>query len=220
MTKMFLFLILFCLGTTVASEVEYIIRPSQSQSCADRCSNNSESVDNCLTLSQFVSYSIDYLTNDTRLIFLPGNHSLESELIVEGVQSFSIFAWPSFSSKAVIACSQNTRFEFRNVSIATVSGLEFVGCFENHVVSVGQFQLINSSFFGNGRAIVNGTVLTIDESTANLDRVVFISTVEKQQSRTTQELPENCTAACIYTYGYDDWNLIKRKQYRNHTELV
>ena len=193
MTKTFLYLIHLCLSTIVVSEVEYIIRPShdQSQSCSDRCSD-AESVDNCLTLSQFVNNSIDYLTNDTiaRLIFSPGNYSLESELIIENVHSFSMFAWPSFSSKAVIICDHNASFVFGNISIVTVSGLEFVGCLENHVVSIGQFQLENSSFFGNGQAIVSGTVLTIEESTANLDGVVFISAVE---SNTIQELPENCT---------------------------
>ena len=197
MTKTFLYLIHLCLSTVVVSEVEYIIRPShdQSQSCSDRCSD-AESVDNCLTLSQFVNNSIDYLTNDTiaRLIFSPGNYSLESALIIKNVHSFSMFAWPSFSSKAVIICDHNASFVFGNINIVTVSGLEFVGCLENHVVSIGQFQLENSSFFGNGQAIVSGTVLTLVESTANLDGVVFISAVE---SNTIQELQENGTTARI-----------------------
>ena len=192
MTKTFLYLILLCLGTTAASEIEYIIRPSQAQNCGDQCSD-AETVDNSLTLSQFVNNSIDYLTNDTTLIFSLGNYSLESELIVENVHSFSMFEWPSFSPKAIIVCGRNGRFEFRNVSIVIVSGLEFVGCLQNHVISVGQFQLENSRFSDSGQAIVSGTVLTIVESAANLDRVAFIAAVEKLQSSTTQELPENYT---------------------------
>ena len=67
-----------------------------------------------------------------------------------------------------------------------MSGLEFVGCFENHVVSVGQFQLENSGFFGSGQTIVNlngtVTVLIIEERAANLNRVTiaFVSVVDKQ----------------------------------------
>ena len=80
---------------------------------------------------------------------------------------------PIFSSKVVIISDHNARFEFRNV---TANGFEFAGCFENLVVSVGHFQLENSHF--HGQAIVNGTVLIIDNSTATLDRVAFISTVE------------------------------------------
>ena len=192
MSKVFLCLALLCLGTIIiASEVheQYVIRPSvssQSPSCGDRSYCNEEYDNHHLTLSQFVSNLSDYLTNDTRLIFSPGNYSLESDLIVENVHSFSVFAWPWYSSKAVIVCDDNARFEFRNVSIVTVSGLEFIGCFENYVVSVSQFHLESSSFFGNGQAIVNGTtVLTIDDSAANLDRVAFVSVVK---------VPENCTA--------------------------
>ena len=181
MSKAFLCLALLCLGTIIiASEVheQYVIRPSvssQSPSCGDRSYCNEEYDNHHLTLSQFVSNLSDYLTNDTRLIFSPGNYRLESDLIVENVHSFSVFAWPWYSSKAVIVCDHNARFEFKNVNVVTVSGLEFVGCFENYVVSVSQFHLESSSFFGHGLAIDNGTVLTIDESTANLDRVAFIS---------------------------------------------
>jgi hypothetical protein len=65
-------------------------------------------------------------------------------------------------------------------------------------VSIGLFQLQNSQFFGNGQALVNGTVLTIEESTASLDGVVFTSAVEKLQSSTTpQNLPEDCTIGTV-----------------------
>ena len=180
MAKLFLCLNLLCgLATIVASEIRYIIRPSQSQSCADPWSY-ALCVDNDLTLSQFLHNSSFYLTNNSTvsLIFSPGNYSLESELIVKNVHSFSMFAWPASSSKTVITCGQNARIEFRKVSIVTVSGLEFTGCFENHVLSVGQFQLENSTFFGNGQSISSGTVLTIEESVANFDRVGFLSVLD------------------------------------------
>ena len=54
-----------------------------------------------------------------------------------------------------------------------MSGLEFIGCSENRVISVDQFQFENSGFVGNG--IIPGTVLSIEESTAKLDRVLFLS---------------------------------------------
>ena len=72
-----------------------------------------------------------------------------------------MFVWPGSSSNAVITShGHNARFEFSNVNIVTVSGLEFVGCFENYVISVSRFQHENSEFFGNGQAMVNGTVLS------------------------------------------------------------
>ena len=155
MVKALLCLIFLCFGTIVASdEVYYIIRPSQLQSCVDRYSSAEACIDNYLTLSEFINNFSDYLRNETTLLFSTGNYSLESELVVENVRSFSMFVWPGSSSKAVITCGHNARFEFRNVSTVTVSGLEFVGCFKNRVVSVGQFQLENSGLFGNGQAII------------------------------------------------------------------
>ena len=202
MAKLFLCLNLLCGLTTViacASEcTSYVIRPSQSQSCPDdRYSSATACVDNELTLSQFVNNSSDYLTNDSALIFSPGNYSLESELVVENVHLFSMFAWPASSLKIVITCGHNARFAFRNISIVTVSGLEFVGCFENHVISVGQFQLENCGFFGNGQPLVNGTVLSIEESTASLNRVAYVSVIDKPLTiQQVLELPYhsyNCT---------------------------
>ena len=159
MIKVLSYMILLCLATVVANEAHYIIRPSQSQiqSCVQQCSIAKCRIDNNLTLSQFVKNSTDYLTNDTVLFFSPGNYSLKSKLIVENIHSFSMtsFMCPISSSKAVITCGHNARFEFRNVSIVTVSGFEFVGCFENNVTSVGRFQLENSGFLGNGQTTDN-----------------------------------------------------------------
>ena len=206
--KVFFCLILLC-HLARADSIDFIKSHSQTQtqsrqtcdaqqysSDATECSTN-----NSLILSQFISNSSDYLANDTTLIFSPGNHSLESELVVENIHSFSMFVWPGSSSKTVINChAHNARFEFSNVSTIILSGLEFVGCFENHVISVGHFQLENSGFFGNGQAVVSGTVLSIEKSTANLDRVVFkvlsADTVDKPLTKLQallNDCPTNCT---------------------------
>ncbi len=205
MITIFSHLILLCLGAAVASEVAYFIRPSSYQS-------NAECVDNNLTLSQFVDKSTDYLKNDTRLIFSPGTYSLESELTIENVHSFSILVDPISSSKATIVCGINARFAFNNVSTVTLSELEFVECFRNDVVSVSQFRLKNSAFFGNGQAIINGTVLTIEETVAYLDRVVFSSIVDAppwvQELKLTY--PKSCTAAMFLTMESVIGILLKR----------
>ena len=193
MPRTFLHLIFLCFGTTVTNEVHYIIRPPQSQSCAEEYSS-AACVEDGLTLSQFVTNFSDYLTNNMRLILSPGNYSLESEFVIENVSSFSLLAWPTSSSKAVITChGHNARFEFRNVSTVTMSGLEFVGCFENHVISVGRFQLENSQFFGNGEAVCNSTVLTVENSVANFDRVMFLSVLQ-DSTTISHSIEENCTS--------------------------
>ena len=128
-----------CITTTVASETCYIVGPSlsQSQHWSSDVSNNSNSQENRLLFSQFTANASDYLTSDTRLLFLPGNYSLKSELIIENVRSFSMWVWPNSLSKVVIIlCSHNARFEFKNVSTITMNGFKFIRCFQNHVQSV------------------------------------------------------------------------------------
>ena len=194
MTKVLLYMTVLCVGIAVGSEVYYTIRPSLSQDSADPY-GDTESMDGQLTLSQFVNNSTAYLANDTILIFLPGNHSLESELIVENVHSFSMFVWPASTSKVTINCDgHNARFEFRNISVVSVTGLEFFGCLENYIRSVDQFQLKSSSFIGNGQPIVHSTVLTIDTCAANLDKVTIAFIAHQEPS-------ENCTDIISNTYS-------------------
>jgi hypothetical protein len=189
--QMIKYLLLFIATIATSAEVQvYNVIPSSPQSryYGNQCSV-SECVNNTLTLSELIHNSSYYFTNDTRLIFSPGNHSLELDIIAENMHSFSMFAWPP-SSKAVITCSDNARFTFRNVSFVTLSGLDFVGCFDNHVVSILRFRIENSRFFGSDQALVHGTVtvLSIEKSIANIDRVAFISVFNKMP----QTLQENC----------------------------
>ena len=195
MAKLFIRLILLCVATIDAKYVHYILRPSQSQSCGDR--HSSAACD--ITFSQFINNFSDYLTNDTTLIFSGGNYSLESELVVKNVHSFSMSVWPGSSSKAVITCGQNARFEFSHVSNVTVNGFQFYGCLENHVIFVDQFQLENSEFFGSGQPIVNGTALIIEESVASLDRVAFVSAIEVLQTSAMPLVSESCYTGTIET---------------------
>ena len=170
-------MVLIFLSTSVANEaVHYInVRPSQPHDYG-----NTKFIDNGVTLSQFVINSSNYLTSNTTLIFSLEDYNLESKLIVQNVHSFSMFVWPGSSSKAVITCGRDARFEFMNVSTVTVSGLEFVGCYENSVVYVEQFELRDSTFLGNGinEVRANGTVLFIQKSSANLKGVSFVSVID------------------------------------------
>ena len=151
-----------------------------------------DDADNHLTLSQFVNNSSDYLRNDTQLTFIPGNYSLEFTLLVENIHSFTLSVKPLLASRAIIICNHNATFEFRKVDVVIIGDLDFVGCFENYVMSVGQFQMEHSKFYSEG--LVNSTVLTIDESSATLDRVAFIFTVREsvQKSAAYRNLSGSC----------------------------
>ena len=207
-SKMFsVYSVLLCFvpATAVASEVaHYFIRPSQTQRCDNLQHSNAVCTENDLTLSQFVNDSRNYLRNDTRLFFSPGNYSLESELIVDSIDTFSMIVVPVYSrsqtEQAVITCGANARFEFCSIrGSVTISGFKFVGCFENYVSSVGLLQLDNSLFTSDGEKKDNTSVLVIEESTANLDKVAFMSVIISAAQKEIPDLITNCTHSTAST---------------------
>ena len=151
--------------------------------------------DHHLTLSQFVNNSSDYLTNDTQLIFAPGNYSLESEILIKNIRSFSISIEQIFLSRASIICDSNARFEFKNVSTVTLRGLDLIGCIEVHFLSVGHILIESLRFYE--LPVVSGSILTIDECTATLDRVAFVSSTVDSNSQ------DNDTAMNDYSLDSD-----------------
>ena len=154
--------------------------------------------DHHLTLSQFVNNSSDYLTNDTQLIFAPGNYSLESEILIENIRSFSISIEHNiFSSRASIICDSNARFEFKNVSTVSLRGLDMIGCIEVHFISIGHVLVENLRFYD--LSIMNGSILTIDECTATLDNVAFISATIDSEANSQ----DNDTAMNDYSLDSD-----------------
>ena len=175
-------LFLVCFGF-VTSEEYYIVSSLSDPCCAK----------NCLMLSQFAETFTNCSNCDnTTLIFVPGNHSLESDLIIEDVYSFSMYTEPS-SSNTWINCSLDTKLEFRNIRTVTINGLDFIECSENQLEFVGQFHLTDSTIYSHPE--LDGTTLTIAESTAYLDRVAFLSTIENASLQL-----DNCTleSATIY----------------------
>ena len=150
----------FRIFTTVESEVYHLL-PSQSDSC---------SVDyhDCLTLSQFINKSSIYLADNTTLIFTPGRHTMESELMVANFHTFSMFAETSPFVETEIVCCDQANFIFSNVTAVIIDGFKVSECRNNKVNSVHQFHLN-----GEAHGISCGTVLTMIETVSYLDEVNF-----------------------------------------------
>lgn len=125
--------------------------------------NNLRYEDPCLSLSQLAHNVSKYLRANTTLIFLPGNHSLESELLTANVSVLTMF---SINSSVMIICDHFGRFEFDNIGIVNISGLTFLGCTGSKFKSVDQLTLENSSLVG--REGIGGTSLYLIETSGCL----------------------------------------------------
>ena len=164
----------------------------------------------CLTLSQLANSSSDYIGANTTLHFLPGEHSLDSTLLIKNSDSLNA---SSLDSNVTIACSHSSaRFEFRNISVVHISGLTFTGCTGNKFVNINQLTLEDSKFIGNKDSNINGPALELIESSAKLIRTELS---HYYGSRVTPLLCENG----------DDWDarydfLFNRRQNRNDNIAV
>ena len=174
--KCILLLLLLCSGL-MSEEVQ--ISPLQ---------NNSESVcseDPCLSLPQLIHNSSKYLRANTTMIFLPGNHSLESKLLITNISVLTIFSVAASISDTIIICDHFGRFEFDNIGVVNISGLTFLGCTGNKLKSVDQLTLENSSFVG--REDVGGTsVYLVETSGCLLGSSFKLNNGDKFHSRSVQ----------------------------------
>ena len=164
MTDHLLTLMFLLVGAVSAqSEVQYYITPSLDSPCPK---------DPCLTLSQFAANSSN-CTGNVSLIFLPGNHSLDSELKVSGADNFSMK--PRDNELVTIECkSQSGQFVVYDTTFTSIKCLHFNGCGGNTVTKVKELLVKDSIFQGveEGR----GTALVLNEvNFAEIIRSSFIS---------------------------------------------
>ena len=87
--------------------------------------------ESCLTLSQFAANSSSYHGNETNisLHFLPGNHSLDRELSLTYVDSFSMTKDAQDNKTLFVECtSQSGRLDINEIIFASIKDLHFIGC--------------------------------------------------------------------------------------------
>ena len=122
----------------------------------------------CQTLSQFAANSSRYHGNEVNVsvCFLPGNHSLDVELLVANIERFwMITAADSKDNEAVLVkCNnQSGKLDIRETTSASLNGLHFVGCVSNAVSRVQHFTVEDTIFQGaEGRALVLKSVAIAD----------------------------------------------------------
>ena len=123
-------------------------------------SNSLCSIKTCLTLSQFSTKSVlDSLSQNTTLLFPPGDYTLESKISITNTSNFSE-SMISRTSNVSIFCHQHASFKFEGINKVSIKGFKFIGCGSNRLELVKDFLLENTSFIGgNGSA----TALEIDK---------------------------------------------------------
>ena len=139
------------------TESTYHIKPTHDTPCP---------AEPCLTFSAYAQD--DFLTSNTTLIFLPGNHSLDRDIAVTNVARFAMLgdstSLPNVTSR--IVCKGPEVLTFHNISILHIQLLQIYSCGSGtvpavSVVSVSWVEIIGSVFQDNGKSslLVVGSTL-------------------------------------------------------------
>ena len=126
----------------------------------------------CYTLSQFATDQ-SRLQLNTTLLFLSGNHSLDSDIFIADIDHFYMLIYPSTSlSLSIVRCLQNSSINLSNIATVLIHQLEFHGCGDNSISSVDKLTVQNCSFIGSESS---GTPLNIIHSNADFTNCSFLS---------------------------------------------
>ena len=123
----------------------------------------------CLTLSTLAANISNYLNSNTTIVFLEGNHILDSGLVVSNIDG-SLTLSTNGSGTAAIICSENVSLEFSNITQLQISGLEFIRC-SSKVERVDQFTLEDSKLHGGN----DNSALYLTHTNTNIVCSSFVS---------------------------------------------
>ena len=180
------FSILFLICTDLVSSSVYRITSSPTDLCP---------TEPCVTLSDFavgIRYGY-YLTTNMSLIFQPGNHSLNSELLIEHASNFSMLSHSIIQSSVIIKCEgYYARLSLVTSNNIYISGLDF-RCRGHKVRSVDWFTIQDCVFLDHSE-----TAVQLINSTAHITRTLFLTnTVGSFQGQTKLTQRNDMVGAAI-----------------------
>ena len=132
---------------------EYCVRPTDSNTIPFQNGHT------CRTLSEYVDDSAYYFTSNTRFRFLPGNHEVNAQVIIQNIANLSLEAFNSSALPLVLSnflCSKCSAFEFQNVTNITFKGMNIM--YSNATIS----NFINSPHFEIAIALTKNVHLSND----------------------------------------------------------
>ena len=112
------------------------VKPNSTTPCDD---------EPCLTLSEYVQNRSKYfITSNITLQFLPGNHTLDSNLTIADIQQLNIVGNTTLLTPSRVECTvSNVGFEFRNISEVRVRDMTFTFCGRLHTIYIVRSRSVN-----------------------------------------------------------------------------
>ena len=136
------------------SDVRYVLPSAKAATCP--------SANNCFILSHVAENSFTLISGlNTTLLFLPGNHTLTSSLMISNLSSFVMIA-NKHLPRPVINCEQQAMFCFISIAYVRINGISLNGCL-NNISLVDEFIMEDRIILGN-RIASRRALFVIDSS--------------------------------------------------------
>ena len=106
-----------------SAEDVYCVTPTAT-SCSS-CPHNST---NCTTLSEYAREAELYFTSNTTMVFLPGDHVLDTNITVGNVAGLTMYGEPSSGNRSTVVCSGSVGLSFTSMVNFKMYFLAFTSC--------------------------------------------------------------------------------------------
>ena len=158
-------LVILIVHTDFVYSKSHYVTPSPGGPCPQNSS--------CLTLSQFAASS-SYNDTDISLLFLPGNHTLDREVLLTQLSNFSMTKYGLDNETVFVECSTyHGRFRISETTSVSLKDLHFISCGSNSVSQVKWLTITATTFQGVQEG---NTVLELNEvSNASIVETCFLS---------------------------------------------
>ena len=162
-----------------SAENVYCVTPT-----ATSCSSCPHDSTNCTTLSEYAKEAKLYFTSNTTMVFLPGDHTLDTNITAANIARLTMRGESSSGNRATVVCDGLVGLSFTSMVEFKIHSLAFTSCsrryiFNLHTISLvtvhlalflqsTQYtELVNCSFHDNhGTALaVNNTNITLSGNT-------------------------------------------------------
>ena len=104
-----------------SAENVYCVTPTAT-SCSS-CPHNST---NCTTLSEYAEEAELYFTSNTTMVFLPGDHTLDTNITVANVTCLTMHGESSLGNIAKVVCNGSVGFLFSDMEHFIIHSLAFI----------------------------------------------------------------------------------------------
>ena len=157
-----------------SAENVYCVTPT-----AASCSSCPHNATNCTTLSEYSQEAELYFTSNTTMVFLPGDHTLDTNIIVANVARLTMCGESSSGNRATVVCSGSVGLSFTSMVDFKMQYLGFTACSRSSrynstiylnvavvLLQSAELSLVNCSFHNNfGNALfINNTEITLTEN--------------------------------------------------------